>query len=54
MTWSATLARGQLDLALIIMPLQSDDPALVTEEILRENLVVASPSARTGASRTCG
>ncbi|GAA3420885.1 LysR family transcriptional regulator [Streptosporangium vulgare] len=40
-----TLARGQLDLALIIMPLHSDDPALVTEEILRENLVVASPSA---------
>jgi len=39
-----TLARGQLDLALIIMPLHSDDPALVTEEILRENLVVASPS----------
>ncbi|GAA4097793.1 LysR family transcriptional regulator [Nonomuraea soli] len=41
-----TLARGQLDLALIIMPLQSDDPALVTEEILRENLVVATPSSQ--------
>jgi DNA-binding transcriptional LysR family regulator len=39
------LARGRLDLALIILPLQSSDPALVTEEILRENLVVASPSA---------
>ncbi|WP_043631514.1 LysR family transcriptional regulator [Nonomuraea candida] len=38
------LARGALDLSLIIMPLQSDDPALVTEEILRENLVVVSPS----------
>ncbi|MFI7126276.1 LysR family transcriptional regulator [Nonomuraea sp. NPDC050153] len=38
------LARGQLDLSLIIMPLQSDDPSLVTEEILRENLVVAAPS----------
>ncbi|MEU6999483.1 LysR substrate-binding domain-containing protein [Nonomuraea sp. NPDC046570] len=38
------LARGQLDLALLIMPLQSDDPSLVTEEILRENLVVVSPS----------
>ncbi|MFI7636534.1 LysR family transcriptional regulator [Nonomuraea sp. NPDC049400] len=38
------LARGQLDMSLIIMPLQSDDPALVTEEILRENLVVVSPS----------
>ncbi|MFI6325254.1 LysR family transcriptional regulator [Nonomuraea sp. NPDC050556] len=39
-----TLARGQLDLSLIILPLQSDDPSLVTEEILRENLVVVSPS----------
>ncbi|WP_101788240.1 LysR family transcriptional regulator [Nonomuraea indica] len=38
------LARGQIDLSLIIMPLQGDDPALVTEEILRENLVVAAPS----------
>ena len=38
------LARGQLDLSLIIMPLQSDDPSLVTEDILRENLVVVSPS----------
>ncbi|MBO3750821.1 LysR family transcriptional regulator [Streptosporangiaceae bacterium NEAU-GS5] len=36
------LARGQLDLALIILPLQSSDPALTTEEILRENLVVAT------------
>ncbi|GAA4597404.1 LysR substrate-binding domain-containing protein [Planotetraspora phitsanulokensis] len=36
------LARGQLDLALIILPLQSSDPSLVTEEILREDLVVAS------------
>ena len=26
------------------MPLQSDDPSLVTEEILRENLVVVSPA----------
>ncbi|MFF4773979.1 LysR family transcriptional regulator [Microtetraspora fusca] len=40
------LARGQLDLALIILPLQSSDPSLVTEEILRENLVVASPPGR--------
>jgi DNA-binding transcriptional LysR family regulator len=38
------LARGQLDLALIILPLQSSDPSLVTEEILREDLVVASAS----------
>ncbi len=53
------LARGQLDLALIIMPLQSDDPSLVTEEILRENLVrglarrTAARASRTCASRTC-
>lgn len=38
------LARGQLDLALIILPLQSSDPALVTQEILSENLVVACGS----------
>ncbi|WP_157249478.1 LysR family transcriptional regulator [Nonomuraea typhae] len=38
------LARGQIDLSLIITPLQHDDPALVTEEILRENLVVVAPS----------
>ncbi|MET8002433.1 LysR family transcriptional regulator [Nonomuraea glycinis] len=38
------LARGQLDLSLIIMPLQHDDPSLVTEDILRENLVVVSPA----------
>nr|WP_205831228.1 LysR substrate-binding domain-containing protein [Microbispora sp. CL1-1] len=40
------LARGQLDLALIILPLQSSDPSLVTQEILSENLVVASASPR--------
>ncbi|GLX98931.1 LysR substrate-binding domain-containing protein [Herbidospora sp. NBRC 101105] len=38
------LARGQLDLSLIILPLQGDDPSLVTEEILREHLVVAAPA----------
>ncbi|NUR87158.1 MAG: LysR family transcriptional regulator [Nonomuraea sp.] len=43
------LARGQLDLSLVITPLQHDDPSLVTEEILRENLVVVSPA--TQASR---
>ncbi|MFW5416502.1 LysR family transcriptional regulator [Nocardiopsis sp. CNT-189] len=36
------LGKGQLDLALIILPLQSSDPAFVTTPILRENLVVAS------------
>ncbi|WP_093170405.1 LysR family transcriptional regulator [Sinosporangium album] len=45
------LARGQLDLALIILPLQGDDPSLVTEEILRENLVVVSPSHARGRVR---
>ncbi|WP_214109034.1 LysR family transcriptional regulator [Acrocarpospora catenulata] len=45
------LARGQLDLALIILPLQGDDPALVTEEILRESLVVAAPAHLAGPVR---
>ncbi|QBI52561.1 LysR family transcriptional regulator [Streptomonospora litoralis] len=36
------LGRGELDLALIILPLQSSDPAFVTTPILRENLVVVS------------
>ncbi|WP_055480647.1 LysR substrate-binding domain-containing protein [Sphaerimonospora mesophila] len=44
------LARGQLDLALIILPLQSTDPALVTEEILRENLVVAASTTAAPAA----
>jgi DNA-binding transcriptional LysR family regulator len=39
------LARGHLDLALIILPLQSTDPALETTPILREELVVVSPAA---------
>jgi len=37
------LARGHLDLAVIILPLQSTDPALETMPILREDLVVVSP-----------
>ncbi|MDH2428882.1 LysR substrate-binding domain-containing protein [Sphaerisporangium sp. TRM90804] len=41
------LARGQLDLALIILPLHSSDPSLVTEDILNESLVVASPAGAT-------
>ncbi|GAB1821309.1 LysR family transcriptional regulator [Herbidospora sp. RD11066] len=45
------LARGQLDLSLIILPLQSDDPSLVTEEILREHLVVAAPAHLTSGRR---
>jgi DNA-binding transcriptional LysR family regulator len=38
------LARGRLDLALIILPLHSSDPSLITEEILVESLVVACPA----------
>ncbi|GIH69251.1 LysR family transcriptional regulator [Sphaerimonospora thailandensis] len=44
------LARGQLDLALIILPLQSTDPSLVTEEILQENLVVAAATSASAAA----
>ena len=39
------LAAGALDLALIIVPLQRTDPALLTRPILREALVLASASA---------
>lgn len=46
------LARGQLDLSLIILPLQGDDPSLVTEEILREHLVVAAPAHLTTGQST--
>jgi DNA-binding transcriptional LysR family regulator len=38
------LAQGELDLALIIVPLQTRDPALATTAILREPLVVAAPA----------
>ncbi|GAB3480203.1 LysR family transcriptional regulator [Nocardiopsis coralliicola] len=48
------LGKGELDLAVIILPLQSSDPAFVTTPILRENLVVVSaadrPPPSTGAS----
>lgn len=36
------LAGGSLDLALLILPLQSHDPALATIELLSEELVVVS------------
>ncbi|RNL82512.1 LysR family transcriptional regulator [Halostreptopolyspora alba] len=36
------LGRGELDLALIILPLHSSDPAFVTTPVLRESLVVVS------------
>jgi DNA-binding transcriptional LysR family regulator len=38
------LADGELDLAVIILPLHTGDPALVTTPILREPLVVAAAS----------
>ncbi|MEV1008885.1 LysR substrate-binding domain-containing protein [Streptomyces sp. NPDC049881] len=37
------LAAGELDLALVITPLQGQAPALTTVELLREELVVISP-----------
>jgi DNA-binding transcriptional LysR family regulator len=36
------LARGALDLALVVLPLPTPSPALTTVEILREDLVVVS------------
>ncbi|MFJ4713757.1 LysR family transcriptional regulator [Streptomyces sp. NPDC088785] len=40
------LARGALDLALVVLPLPAPAPALTTVELLREELVVvSSPSA---------
>jgi DNA-binding transcriptional LysR family regulator len=38
------LAQGELDLALIILPLHRRDPALSTSQILKEPLVVAAPA----------
>lgn len=38
------LARGDLDLALIISPLPYDHPALAAAPLLRENLVAVAPS----------
>jgi DNA-binding transcriptional LysR family regulator len=37
------LAQGELDLALIVLPLQTRDPALATTPLLREPLVLAAP-----------
>ncbi|QDY80259.1 LysR family transcriptional regulator [Streptomyces qinzhouensis] len=39
------LARGALDLALIVLPLPPASPALTTVELLREDLVVVSSAA---------
>ncbi|MEU8892761.1 LysR substrate-binding domain-containing protein [Streptomyces sp. NPDC048442] len=41
------LARGALDLALVVLPLPTPSPALTTVELLHEDLVVvSSPAAR--------
>jgi len=58
------LAGGAIDLALIILPLQQRDPALVTQPILREALMLASaaraadqvagPAAPASAGRAGG
>jgi DNA-binding transcriptional LysR family regulator len=44
------LLRGELDLALIILPAQGADPGLRAEPILRESLVVASLGEVPGTS----
>ncbi|MFG2373953.1 LysR family transcriptional regulator [Streptomyces sp. NPDC048504] len=48
------LARGALDLALVVLPLPTPSPALTTVELLREDLVVvSSPEASVpGRGRT--
>lgn len=38
------LARGALDLAIVVLPLPSPSPALTTVDLLREDLVVVSSS----------
>ncbi|MET9532898.1 MULTISPECIES: LysR family transcriptional regulator [unclassified Streptomyces] len=45
------LARGALDLALVVLPLPTPSPALTTVELLQEDLVVvSSPTAATPRS----
>lgn len=50
------LARGALDLALVVLPLPTPSPALTTVELLREDLVVVSspdaPAPGGGGRRT--
>ncbi|MGW3624893.1 LysR family transcriptional regulator [Streptomyces sp. NPDC000880] len=45
------LARGSLDLALIVLPLPPASPALTTVELLREDLVVVSSAAAAAPRR---
>ncbi|MFJ8776230.1 LysR family transcriptional regulator [Streptomyces microflavus] len=45
------LARGALDLALVVLPLPAASPALTTVELLREDLVVVSSAAGPAPGR---
>lgn len=45
-----SLARGELDLALVIVPASGVDPALNTTPLLRERLSVASPASERAPS----
>src|SRR6478735_6904650 len=45
------LARGALDLALVVLPLPAASPALTTVELLREDLVVVSSAAEPPPGR---
>lgn len=51
------LARGALDLALVVLPLPTPSPALTTVELLREDLVVVSspdaPAPGGGGGARC-
>ncbi|MEV0011793.1 LysR substrate-binding domain-containing protein [Streptomyces sp. NPDC051840] len=48
------LARGALDLALLVLPLPAASPALTTVELLHEDLVVVSASSRPAPGRKGG
>ncbi|MFD7227654.1 LysR family transcriptional regulator [Streptomyces sp. NPDC059881] len=45
------LARGALDLALVVLPLPTPSPALTTVELLQEDLVVVSSAAAPAPRR---
>ncbi|MCX4966240.1 LysR substrate-binding domain-containing protein [Streptomyces sp. NBC_00654] len=45
------LARGALDLALVVLPLPAASPALTTVELLHEDLVVVSSAAEAAPGR---
>ncbi|CAM5303484.1 LysR family transcriptional regulator OS=Streptomyces microflavus OX=1919 GN=G3I39_31910 PE=3 SV=1 [Streptomyces microflavus] len=48
------LARGALDLALVVLPLPAASPALTTVELLREDLVVVSSAAGPAPGAAAG